>query len=85
MAKRVVFPLYDQPAGPGPLLSRYQLTLKAKSLVKVDGVWTEVITPSQDLLMSVGTSNFFLGGHVYILSDADAVASGLPAQYLEPA
>jgi len=83
MAKRVVFPTYSRPAGPGPLLSRYQLDIYSKSLIKVEGVWQEIITPSQQLLRDLGDGNWFLGGHIYNLTDAEAAATGLPAQYLE--
>lgn len=82
MAKQVVFPTYKRAVGRGPLLSRYQLSYP-KSLVKINDIWTEIISPAQDLVSAPYEQfTWFLGGYTYILTDAEAAASGLPSQYL---
>lgn len=82
--KRVVFPTYLLPLGRDRFYSRYMREFP-KSLVKINGVWTPVITPSQDQLSEAGDGNWFLGGFLYLLTEEEAVASGLPAEYLEDA
>lgn len=83
--KRVIFPTYRTAlAFRDPVLRRHLIDAPV-SLVKITGVWTEVVTPSLYQLQDAGAGNFFIGGQQYLLSDADAIASGLPAQYLEPA
>lgn len=78
MAKRVLFPTYEQAAGPELPFSRYLLSFPM-SLVKYGGVWHAVVSPAHDLLLVA--ENYYLGGYQRILTDAEA--ADLPPQYVE--
>jgi hypothetical protein len=80
MAKKVKFPTYQNAAGEGKLFGRYLLSFPM-SLVKDNGVWRAVQTPSQDEL-SVA-EKWYLGGYTYLLTDEEA--ADLPPQYVEDA
>lgn len=78
MAKQVKFPTYQAPAGRGPLYGRYLLDFPM-SLVKTDGVWRAIQTPSQDELSEA--DNWYIGGYTYPLTEEQA--ADLPAEYVE--
>lgn len=54
-------------------LNRFRLTY-ANSVVKVSGVFVSRRSPSSDLLVGTEGVDFFLGGRVYVVSDATAAA-----------
>lgn len=76
--KIVKFPTYQQPAGRGKLYSRYFLDFPM-SLVKYDGTWHEIVTPSADLLDVA--DKWYIGGYTYELTEDEA--ADLPSQYVE--
>lgn len=75
---RVLFPTYELPAGRGRLFGRYMLDYP-KSLVKLDGVWREVITPHQQTLEEA--DDYYQGGRTYVLTQGEA--DDLGEQYVE--
>lgn len=71
--KIVKFPTYQQPAGRGKLYGRYFLDYPM-SLVKYDGAWHEIVTPSQDQLAVA--EKWYVGGYTYPLTDEEAADLG---------
>lgn len=67
--KIVKFPTYQQPAGRGKLYGRYFLDYPM-SLVKVAGVWNEIVTPAQEMLAEA--DKWYLGGYTYQLTEEEA-------------
>lgn len=59
----------EGPAGLGALFYRYGL-LRGISLLKIDGIYYEVRTPSQDEIAEAEI--FYQGGHVYTVSNDEA-------------
>ena len=67
-------PTVKQPAGAGPLLSRYSIDV-GQSVVKMNGVFT--LTPYPwigDLEGKTSGVDYFLGGRTYVIDDATAAA-----------
>lgn len=80
LTKRVVFPTYRVAAGKKMPLSRFLLD-RVSSLVRMNGEWLVITSPSQELLEA--SENYFIGGYTYLLTEAEATELGLPPQYVE--
>lgn len=80
LTKRIVFPTYQVAAGRLMPFSRF-LVDRPSSLVKANGEWLVITSPSQELLEAA--ENYFIGGYTYLLTEAEAAALGLPPQYVE--
>lgn len=76
--KIVKFPNYKDQLGEPRLLFRYTKP-EPVSLIKRNGVWSEVISPHQDEIAAA--QGFYQGGHRHVLTDAQA--ADLPPQYVE--
>lgn len=72
----------EAPAGGGRLFFRYGLQ-RGISVLVTDGVVTEVRSPTQDEVSAADAA--YIGGHEYLISDADAaplLAAGLHLTYV---
>ncbi len=76
--KRILFPTYRRPVGPGAFLNRYKLS-HPMSIVKANGVWKAVVSPTQRDL--VNAQKYYIGGYTYLLTDAEA--ADLPPEWVE--
>lgn len=68
-------PTVKQPAGTGPLLSRYSIDV-GQSVVKVNGVFTTMPFPWIGDLQAAGEDgiDYFLGGRTYVIDTETAAA-----------
>jgi hypothetical protein len=80
MTYRVKFPTYSRGLNSlHPLLRRYILDDHEKSLIKRDGVWAAVISPS--LYDIEAAEGYYQGGRYILLTDTEA--ADLPAEFKE--
>lgn len=78
MPQRVKFPTYKERLGNNELF-RWYTKPEPVSLLKINGTWTEVISPHQDEIAAA--QGYYQGGMLRVLTPAEA--ADLPPQYVE--